>query len=349
MRVRFARHFVAALIVYGVSQAWTVPALAGDDYMLGHGLDVGDFNIAGYSNVVLDAPMGRRKVLSLDDLSLYVAGHVNSWVNPFMEAELAGLPIFQTHDGNSGPRGRAVLERLYNDIIFSDSVTLRAGKMLTPVGEWNQIHAAPLVVTSSRPVSTFYSFSDYVTGASLLYTGASLPLPEIQVYWQPGTELAPRAPEMAPRQYRNIAGAHFNWPIGLTDKIGASVQHSTVTETGENQTLAGLNFNYKLGRFSIESEGTFTSIDRATGQSIRSNEWGAYLQGAYALTDTVSLYSWYEQYQSRTDNAISHDILAGGSWRPSPALAWKLEYLGSLAGPSAENRTGFYASFSVLF
>ena len=344
MRFGGCRYGVAMLAGVVASQAW-----ADEPYVLGHGFTVGDFNLAGYSNVAVDAPLGKRKVLSLDDLSLYVSGRVNDWINPFIEAELTSLPILQTHDGSSGSRGRAVLERLYNDVILSDDLTFRAGKMLTPVGEWNLIHAAPLVVTSNRPVASSGGFSDYLTGASLLYTGAAAPLPEMQVYGQPGTELAPRPSDVASRQYRGITGAHFNWPFGLTDKIGASVQHSTVTETGERQLLGGVNFNYKIGRFSFEGEGTATSIDAPAGRSIRSSEWASYVQGAYALTDTVSLFSWYERYFSRTDGTASSDILAGASWRPSAPLVWKVEYVGSLSGPCTQNPPGFYASFSVLY
>jgi len=326
----------------------STPVLA-DDYVLGHGLDVGDFNIAGYSNIALDDSFGQRKALLIDDLSLFVAGHINRWINPFMEAELAGPPLIQSNGSGSGTHGSIVLERLYNDILFTDDWTLRGGKMLTPVGEWNLIHAAPLVATSTRPIVTRHSFSEYTTGVSVLYSGAKALMPEVQVYWQPKGEFAARERSAVAREYDDTAGAHLNWPIGLNDKIGASVQYSTIKRTGQTQVLSGLNGKYKFGNFTLESEATFTSIDNPIGQSSRSTEYGGYILGSYAITETISIFSWYELFQPRTSAILSEDILVGASWRPSPPLVWKVEYVGSVSGPSDINRTGYYASFSVLF
>ena len=329
---------------------WIGPVRAEDyDYSLGHGLNVGDFNLAGYASVTADGPLGHRKDVSVDDLSLFVSGHVNDMFNPFMETELANLPILQTPEADGGLRGRAVLERLYNDILISDDITLRGGKMLAPVGEWNSIHAAPLVMTTSRPLATYYGFSEYVTGISMLYTNASLPLPEAQVYWQPAGEFAQRTPDLTVRNYRDVAGAHLNWPFGLTDKIGASVQHSTIESSGDHQFVGGVNGNYKIGPLSFESEATYSSIEKQPSESTHPTEWGGYVLGAYALSQEVSLFAWYEVFRTRYDITQSQDILLGASWHSSPWVVWKLEYVGSIGGPTDTNLTGFYGSLSVLF
>ena len=69
------------------------PPAAADDsaYRLGHGLDVGPFNFAGYSNVVPNLPTRGPTSLTLDDLSLFVTGHLGRFFNPFPEAELRRL------------------------------------------------------------------------------------------------------------------------------------------------------------------------------------------------------------------------------------------------------------------
>ena len=329
--------------------AGTDSAFAESDYILGHGQDVGDFNFAGYAAIAADVPLGHSKDLSLDDLSLYVSGHVNNWLNPFMETELSSLPLMQTPGGEL--RGRAVLERLYNDILLTDDLILRGGKMLAPVGEWNAIHAAPLVVTSSRPLATYYGFSEYVTGISLLYANStsSALLPDVQVYWQPAGEFAQRTPDLTVHNYRDVSGAHLNWSFGLNDKVGASVQHSTVDATGDRQTVGGLNGNYKFGQFALESEATYTAIDKSFNEVVRSNEWGGYVLGSYAVTSTVSVITWYELFRTRYNSSQSQDVLVGASWHPSPPLVWKLEYVGSIGGPEDSNRTGFYGSLAVLF
>ena len=112
-------------------------ARADDDYQLGHGLDLGPFNFAGYSNLVAGFPEGEQKSLALGDLSLFVSGHFGRFFNPFTEAELANLNIVSSGaPGRDRGDGDLVLERLYNDSYLTPSTTLRLGKMLTPVGEW---------------------------------------------------------------------------------------------------------------------------------------------------------------------------------------------------------------------
>jgi hypothetical protein len=75
--------------------------------------------------------------------------------------------------------GDFVVERLYNDTYLTSSTALRLGKMLSPVGEWNEIHAAPLVLSAVRPAVTYRNFSDYTTGISLRYSDPYWYLPDI--------------------------------------------------------------------------------------------------------------------------------------------------------------------------
>src|SRR4029077_9862208 len=61
----------------------------------------------------------------------------------------------------------ASVERMYLDVEVSDAVNLRGGIFLPPVGRWNTIHAAPLVWTTSRPLSTERPFDPNLTGVML--------------------------------------------------------------------------------------------------------------------------------------------------------------------------------------
>ncbi|MBV9828980.1 MAG: hypothetical protein JO001_25435 [Alphaproteobacteria bacterium] len=177
---------------FGLGFCWLGHARA-DSYELGHGLNLGPFNVAGYSNLVLDLPAQRVKSLNLDDLSLFVTGHVNSAFNPFLEAELTSLSLLPPGRlAGEHEAGDVVIERLYNDSYLTDSTTLRLGKMLSPVGEWNEIHAAPLVLTTIRPAVTYRNFSEYATGLSLRYADPYPYLPDVQVYWQPAGEFSAR-------------------------------------------------------------------------------------------------------------------------------------------------------------
>lgn len=323
-------------------------AQAEDSYQLGHGYNLGDFNFAGYANVVADLPSGaERRALVLDDLSLFVSGRVNRFVNPFFETELTSATILHSSGISQDKAAHMVLERIYDDVIVSDSLTFRAGKMLTPVGEWNQIHAAPLVPTNTRPLATERGFSEYTSGISLLYADADSNLPEIQAYWQPGREMLSRPRSTLLREYREIEGLHVSWPFELTDKVGISVQRSEIAGTGDTQYLAGVNGRYSWDRFGVEGELIGASIDRRHGLA-QDSEWGGYVLGSYALTPEISAFTWYEHFQERNNTRSADDILAGMSYRPHPAIVWKAEYLANFGGVSY-SASGFTASFSVLF
>jgi hypothetical protein len=323
-------------------------ARADDDYELGHGLNLGPVNVAGYSNVVANLPEGQAKSLKVDDLSLFLSGHFGKLFNPFGEAELTDLAVIPP--GSAGRRrghGNFVLERLYNDSYLTDSITLRFGKMLSPVGEWNEIHAAPLVLSTIRPAVTFRNFSEYTTGASVTYSDPYLRYPEFKVYFQPDSELFERPENLTIHQYKEVEGAHVTFPLGLLDKVGVSFQQSKDV-LGFDQSLYGLDFRYTIDKVTLYGEATYSDITHPVNLRARDIEWGAYVAASYALTDKWSVYSWYEGYADRTAPSTAHDVLFGLAYRPKPPIVFRLEYLQNVGGQPV-NPTGVFASFAVLF
>ena len=315
---------------------------------MGHGFDLGPLNFAGYANLDLQVPKQEKTSLVLDDLSLFITGHFGWLFNPFTEAELTGVEIFSQHP--SDPRqGRAdvVLERLYNNSYLGDSITLRVGKMLSPVGEWNVIHAAPLVLTAVRPAVTYRNFSEYATGASLIYSDPAGMFPEVQIYWQPGGELSERPLHLTFHQYRDVEGAHINFGFGLLDKLGFSFQHSK-DMTGTDQSLFGADYHYTTGRVTLQGELTFSDISESTALKARDTEWATYMAASYAMDESWSFYTWYEAFMDRLSTSTSQDLLFGVSYHFQPAFVAKLEYLQNIGGQPV-NRTGLFASWSVLF
>ena len=321
------------------------PTWAADAYHLGHGLDVGPFNVAGYGNVLFDAPTHDKKALVLDDLSLFVSGHIGRFFNPFVEAELTRFDFLR--QGGGRRNGDFVLERLYNDVNFNDSWTFRVGKMLAPVGEWNEIHAAPLVLSTVRPAVTYRSFSEYVTGLSVLYSDPFAQFPDVQVYWQPNGELAERPSDLTVHQYDTVEGVHVSLPFGLRDKVGASYQHAKNDE-GINQSAFGLDFSYRLGDLALQGEATVSDIANPAAVNARDTEWGLYAAASYALSDKWSVYSWYEAFADRTKPSLAQDAVVGVSYRLRPESIFRLEYLQNF-DEATVNPTGVFASWSILF
>ena len=309
----------------------------------------GNFNYSGYIEVVAEKPVAGKASLVAEDVSLFITGRVNKWLNPFVETELSDITILQAGGKLfSNNSGNVVLERLYNDSYLTDNLTLRAGKMLTPFGEWNLIHAAPLVWTTTRPMTTYRGFNQFTSGISLNYADTRSALPEVQFYMQPDGEILPDKNLPVVRNYVHVAGFHLNWLWGLDDKLGLSFQHAQIENTEEQQTLAGFNFNKEFGHLAFETEAFHAHISGVNAARVRDNEWGAYLQGSYALNEHWNFLGRHEYFADRGYNTASEHSLLGVSYKSAPSTVWKLEYVKQY-GQQLDLATGLFASFSAFF
>lgn len=339
----------ALFVLYIFGQSVLIPSYAAD-YQLGEGYNVGMLNISGYTNLVLDVPNTGPTKLIIDDLSIFLSGRFNRYLNPFVEIELAHAPIFVEGHGvvNSG-MPRVVVERAYNDIQLSDEFTLRIGKMLSPVGEWNTIHAAPLVWTTIRPLTTYYNFSEFASGVSMLYSDAEGLLPDVQVYYQPSGEFFPKPRSIRPVRYHQVGGINVAFTSDLQKRLGFSMQHAENSDSGDHQILAGIDGRFSVGAFSLESQVTHTwIIKQGTAFHNHQDEWGAYVQTIYALNDQWSLVSRGEIFQSRYQKKTSDNLLLGVVYRPVTAVSFKTEYVETF-GPQLDFSRGLYASMAILF
>jgi hypothetical protein len=286
--------------------------------------------------------------VALDDFSLFISGHLTPLFNPFAEAELTHVNFIQTRpDHADRGDGSLVLERLYNDTTLTDSLTLRLGKMLAPVGEWNEIHAAPLVLSTVRPAATYRNFSEYLTGGSLLYSDPDGRLPEIQLYWQPDREFSERPRSIAFDNYKMVEGLHIKLPLSLLDQIGFSFQRARNT-ADVVQSLFGVDFQYSFRNLTFQAEWTYSDLTGKTVGLTRKSEWGGYVATSYKFSGKWSAYGWYESFSNRASLRAARDILLGISYRPDPAIVFKLEYVQNIGGKPV-NPTGLFASWSVLF
>ncbi len=344
LATKMNRYSLSGLVVLSmfalISPCWA------DDYQFGQGLQLDNFLVSGYANVTAERPRGKPAALSVDDLALFVSGRVNRWLNPFLEAEISGANLWQQGSAPAS-HGTFVMERFYDDITLTDSDTLRVGKILSPVGDWNLIHAAPLVPTTTRPLTTQRGFSEYANGLSWLRDSGPGAIPDWQFYWQPGKEWLPRPNSIAPERYRNVLGAHVNWSRGLSDKFGASFQQGQSGDANENYHLLGLNARKSFGRLILESEATHAQW---TGVAARVHDQES---GVYALADYSFNGRWHglleaEYYQSRHNLNPSKNTLLGVAYKAQPALVWKLEYVHQ-TGDSHTIPTGWLASLAVLF
>jgi len=330
-----------------VAAAW--PAQADDGYTLGQGVRMGDIHVSGYLTVEAEAPEGGDAELFVDDLAIFVQGRFNRFFNPFFEGEIAGMPIVkENHDPFTGRTAKLVLERLYNDTYLKDNLVLRLGKSLTPVGEWNTIHAGPLVPNTTRPLTTHRSFSEFTSGVSLIYTPRDEAWPTVTAYWQPDGGLAKDIDAIEDRIFHNIKGVNLSWTRDFENTIGLSFQTADVTDSSESQTLIGADAHLVFGPFELRTEATQTWLHSPKAMRVRDSEFGAYGQVSYNIDERWALHARYEYFKDRNFAAASENALFGFSYRPKPPVVWKLEYV-TQWGQELDIEQGFKASLAVLF
>jgi hypothetical protein len=336
------------IVIIFLSQSSLVHA---NDYVLGDGYDVGLWNISGYTSIEVNLPNRQAANFIVDDFAIFVHGRINQYINPFFEGEYSNQSLWTEGDGVlSSGAGHVVLERLYNDIYFTDALSLRFGKMLAPVGEWNLIHAAPLVATTIRPLTTYINFSEFATGISLNYVEEQRSLlPSVSVYYQPDEEFLPKPLTSRPYRYKNISGIQLVYAHDLDWRAAFSMQHAELVNRNERQNLFSWDGRYDFDIFSVETQVSYNQIYGNQNRQ-RNNEWGGYLQLSVPITEDWSLVGRGESFTARDAKTSQQNAVLGINYRPNAALVWKLEYLlvdGNTTGTPLNE--GIYTSVGVMF
>ncbi len=326
----------------------TSPLVYAESYELGQGWRSGHLYLSGYTNLEVIDRFGAPARVDLDDLSLFVGHRMNRWVNPFAELELSGHTLVRQDGGTQN--GDWIVERFYNDVQLSEQQTLRVGKMLTPIGNWNRIHAAPLVPFITRPYTASRGFHAYASGINWMYKTEDALISEAEFYWQPDNEWFKRPVTQTIRNFHNVIGGHIGKTVNLKDKVGASFQHGTLIETGERYTLLGINAGKTFGRLRLESEALTAKF---TGNSPRAHDTES---GIFVLTDYALTPQWHgiaevEYYQDHTVAAASRSTLLAVNYKPSKLpIVWKLEYIhqAGMPSPLSNIRTGLKAALTFF-
>jgi hypothetical protein len=309
-------------------------------YTPGRGLLLGDRGprIGGYASVNLVRPEGEPAHLGLDELSFIGVWDPLARLQLFAEIELEDV-VGVDSDGNGGfDDAKLQIERLYGDLLVGDGLSVRVGKFLTPVGRWNEIHAPPLVWTTSRPLASELPFDDYVTGAMLF--GTLFPARgsvNYGIFAQFGEQLD--AIDQRVEADRS-AGLRLEYTDPSGPSFGAT--YLAFRDGTVWRQLGGCDLAAWKGPFEIMSELIVEDVD---GYS--SPEWGLYLQTAYELMRPVYLIARYEYYSPVGDAEVNL-IDLGIAYRPVPYALVKADY--RIADRHTDYAPGgFFGSLAFLF
>lgn len=357
------RAYCAALLLCLGSTLAPAPAVAADGwdhapYELGQGLQFPeqDLNLGGYLSLRYWGVEQLRDSLAVKDLSLLINKGFGARWSVFSELEI-GNAITVSSDRVDSSDAEFELERLYADYRASQGLTLRLGKFLTPVGRWNLIHADPLVWTVSRPLTTAVPFARQATGAMLYGT---LPLARTGLDY---SLFIDSTEELDSGQQEEAAYEHFNPTLtqnGAFDRavgarlvyhlfdghldLGLSLLRFRMHDLDEDKQLVGADLFWRTSWLELSAE----AFHRDSRGGREPDEHGGFVQAVLPLPYKLNVIGRYERYAAAIEPATTTVHVAGLTYRPHPALSFKLEYRDGLHNERIAP-SGWLASIAVLF
>ncbi len=312
------------------------PALAGEQTD-----EDGGFHLGGYSSASVIFHPGNEDEAALDELSLLVSWDNNSRWRLFSEIELE-QPVTWREGESVHLQTRIDVERLYGEYSFSSLLNVRAGRFLTPVGRWNQIHAAPLVWTTVRPMATQQLFPLNIDGlmlhgaVALDHLGWGEHTLEYSAYVETVRDMEQDRDEA---EYEHTRGAR----LVLTGEVDIGLSLAQFEEDLRDHPryrLLGLDFV------------TAKNGWEASGEVYRRFEHGdaghgGYLQGVAPLFAQWSALARFESLQHRNGDTTERWLI-GAAWKPSQNDIVKLEYVTG-DEETTYSPKGFMASYAILF
>jgi len=326
----------------------SIPAAAADEvesvYRLGSGYPVGKtgLRIGGYASTKIGVPRADPWYFEVSDLSLFLTWDNGSRLRFFSELEVGDVLSAGEHQSLGIQKAHFEFERFYIDGLVNNNLTVRVGKFLTPIGQWNLIHAAPLVWTTFRPVATENLFSTHAAGL-MFYGSVSVASRQLE-YSVYGDMSESIDPHRSKNPFENAAGAHLRYFLNDTLQIGASFANFVLNGLQPTRYyLAGLDIAWSYQQYELSSEIVYRTNAHANIESA----WQGFVQSIIPVSEhwfVVGRYEFFEQPQDETGQVG----LLGLAYRPLPPLVWKLEYrLGTNNETLAPD--GLSASFAILF
>lgn len=327
-------------------------------YTLGQGLYFPSMGlrIGGYANLQYYDVDKQSPSLRSRDISLFVTKDLSPRLQLFGEVE-AGNTLRITGSRANEEAHELEVERLYLDYHADPSVNLRLGKFLTPVGQWNQIHADPLTWTVSRPLSTTSAFARHATGAMVFGTvtvtghdldywafvddsqDLSLGQDEDQAVPTYGADITTR------NNFQRAIGGRVLWHAA-DDRfnIGMSVLDYQMRDPRQDYRLVGLDFSWTGRYLSLSGE----SIHRSGGPAGQPEEAGGFIEAELPVARRLYLVGRLERYRSAVQAQTVTLRTVALNFRPMQGLVFKLERRDSNRQTELAP-AGWLASFAVLF
>lgn len=333
-RIPFCRWRGIWQAAFALLLALPTPVLAAP-YELGQGyrLPLLDLTVSGYLSLQVRALEGEKAKAAVQDLSLFLHGDPAPDWHFFTEIEVSS-PATLTRDGLATKDIDLDFERFYFDHNLSARTTLRFGKFLTPVGNWNQLHADPLVWTVSRPLTTSAAFAKNASGAQFYgswpLSGSAI---DYLVFIDNSAQLDPTEGHEKtymdlsilpnpPSAFKRGGGARMKYRT-LDDALqaGVSVAHFQLKGLPGFKDIVGADLFYSRDDTEFSGEMVYRKDAGGAGKS----EWGGFIQAVLPLVNNFYGIVTHERYKAEMFDDPVNSTSLGLTYRPSPPFSIKLE------------------------
>jgi hypothetical protein len=331
------RRCLTALLACALALGVAGPAAAQYQPGRGYQLDGGRLSIGGYASLELDLLDRTEDRLVLEDLALLLSWRPTAKIHVF--AELETEELLQWRDGEmSTDEGHEEIERLYISYLTDAGGLFSVGKMLTPFGIWNVIHAQPLVWTTSRPVATRQIFDTNFTGLRYDETWELGGLVvDATLYGQPAGEF--RGGNEV-QQASEGGGGRLAVSEGERWTTGASFVRFRDHVEQRWETAAGIDAILRGVLWELSFEGALNEAD--DGET----RWSAYGQVVRHLGG--NLHPFLRVEHVALPGTHKTPVTAGLAWKPLGNVILKGEYIVGAHGID-DLGDGFLASVAILF
>jgi len=326
-------------------------------YSLGQGLYFPDqgLRIGGYADVHFFDLSGSKADSSLRDVSLFVTKDIGSRWQLFTELATSRTVNVTGAQNGGGGQAKVDVERVYADFHATPAITLRFGKFLTPIGEWNLVHADPLTWTVSRPLSTSAAFARHAAGAMAFGTvavkGRDLDYwvfaddsKNLGVGQDADDAFTDYTGDHSPRNnFLHAFGGRVLYHLaGDSLAVGASFVTYQLEQPRHDYQLTGIDFTWTTRYVELTGEAIYR-----TGASPLSSERGGFVEAGIPIVSHLYLIGRIERYHTSVPETTTVVRTEALNYRPIPGLVLKLEHRNGRNGEIVP--AGWLASISVLF
>lgn len=292
-----------------------------------------------------DSQFSRRARLDLSHLSGIAWWEPSADWKMLGEIDLQDVVQVPRHEDSDGPDSASfvALDRLYADYHVTDSLTLRGGKFLTPIGRWNQEHSDPLVWTVLRPLISQSAFPTSATGLMLL---GSVPVSDqwidYQVYAADGGDWR-RSPRS--QSFDRAIGARVATSLDRSLQLGVSFSRFDESDnTSTRFSLVGVDAAWTWRRIEFSGE----AIVRRAADGRKGNEDGWFGQAVVPVADRWWAVGRVEAYRRAGYPDRSRTGLLGLVYKSGQHWVFKAEWARA-SGDSTGLPSGLLSSVTWVY